>query len=166
MIMVRLAAMSRASWRITLASTPQTAARPLGALGLAVLLAEQVGEEGVEADGVAIEEGLIVLLLAVEGGPPQHHGHVGVGVRGNPLGADQLGGLVVDRIDADDAGAFLFQRLEARLTFVIRHVPAVLQGHLGVDPQSTTSSAFSTTLGQAVCCSYTSMEPITWDMIT
>ena len=76
-----------------------------------------------------------MLLLAVEGvGHPQHHGHVGVGVRGNPLGADQLGGLVVDGVDADDPGAFLFQRLEARLTFVIRHVPAVLQGDLGVDP--------------------------------
>ena len=110
-------------------------ARPLGALRLTVILAEQVGEEGVEADGVAIEEGLIVLLLAVEGvGHPQHHGHVGVGVRGNPLGADQLGGLVVDGVDADDPGAFLFQRLEAGLPLVIRHVPAVLQGHLGVDP--------------------------------
>ena len=67
---------------------------PTGALGLGRhRFAEQVGEELVEADGVAIEEGLIVLLLAVEGvATPQHHGYVGVGVRGNPLGADQLGG--------------------------------------------------------------------------
>ncbi len=43
------------------------AARPLGALRLAVFFAEQIGEELVEAGGVAVEEGLIVLLLAVEG---------------------------------------------------------------------------------------------------
>ena len=43
------------------------AARPVGALRLTVIPAKQIGEEFVEADGVAIEEGLIVLLLAVEG---------------------------------------------------------------------------------------------------
>ncbi len=42
-------------------------ARPLGALRLAVFLAEQIGEELVKAGGVAVEEGLIVLLLAIEG---------------------------------------------------------------------------------------------------
>ena len=109
--------------------------RPLGALRLAVVLAKQVGEELVEADGVAVEEGLIVLLLAIEGvGHPQHHGHVSVGVRRNPLGVGQLGGLVVDGIYADDPSAFLFKCLEACLTLVIRHVPAVLQGDLSVDP--------------------------------
>ena len=81
-----------------------------------------------------IEEGLIVLLLAIKGvGHPQHHGHVCVGVRRNPLGVGQLGGLVVDGVDADDAGTLLLERLEASLTLVVRHVPAVLQGHLGVD---------------------------------
>ena len=111
------------------------AARPLGALRLTVVLAEQVVEELVEADGVAIEEGLIVLLLAIKGvGHPQHHGHVCVGVRGYPLGVGQLGGLVVDGIYADDAGSLLLQGLETGLTLVIRHVPAVLQGDLGVDP--------------------------------
>ena len=109
-------------------------ARPLGALRLAILLAQQVGEELVETAGVAIEEGLIVLLFGIEGvGHPQHHGHVGIGVRCNPLGPGQLGGLVVDGIDADDAGALLLQCLEAGLTLVVRHVPAVLQGYLGVD---------------------------------
>ena len=36
----------------------------------------------------------------------------------------------------------------------------------GSAPQITTSSEFSSTTGQTVCCSYTSSEPMTCGMIT
>ena len=128
--------------------------RPFGGFRHAVALAQQVGLELVEADGVGFQEVRVMQLLGQQRvGDADQHGAVGIRTRGDPLRIDELGAVVVHRIDADHPGAFLLQRLEAGLADVIRHVPAVFSVTIGLQPHRITSSLFSITFGQAVCCS-------------
>ena len=76
---------------------------PGGVLGLSVGGAEEVVLEGVEADGVGVEEALVVEVLAEQG---VHHaegeGDVGVGFDLDPVGVEVARGVVVERVDGDD----------------------------------------------------------------
>ena len=87
-------------------------------------------------------------------GDAEHQRDVGLRPRRNPLGAEELGGVGLDRIDADDLRALGLERLHAFVAAVVGDRPADLVGDApDRQPQNTISSVLSTTTGQTVCCS-------------
>jgi hypothetical protein len=104
--------------------------RPFGALRRLVLaVAHQIRQELVEAAGVGLEELLVVKLLGDQRvGDAEHQRDVGLRARRDPLGAEELGGLGLDRIDANDLGALGLERLHALVTAMIADHPADLVG--------------------------------------
>ncbi len=104
--------------------------RPFGALRrLVVVVAHQVRQELVEAGGVGLEELLVVELLGDQRvGDAEHQRDVGLRPRRDPLGAEEFGGVGLDRIDADDLGALGLERLQALVAAVVGDRPADLVG--------------------------------------
>ena len=81
---------------------PADSRSPFRRLRRAIGLAQQIRQEPVEAGGVAIKECLIMQLLGVQRmGNAQHHRHIGLRARRDPLAIQLLAGLREDRIDAD-----------------------------------------------------------------
>ncbi|MNT03668.1 hypothetical protein D3C72_1382150 [compost metagenome] len=77
-------------------------------------------------------------------GDADQHGAVGIRTRSDPLRVDEFGAVVVYRINADHSGAFLLQRLKARLAVVVRDVPAVFQrDHRVTAPQHHQLAVFN-----------------------
>ena len=103
--------------------------RPFGALRRLVVVAHQIRQELVEAVGVGLEELLVMEFLDDQRmGDAQHQRDVGLRPRGDPLGAEELGGVGLDRIDANDLGALGLERLQALVAAVVGDRPADLVG--------------------------------------
>ena len=74
--------------------------RPVGALRRTVALAQQMGQELVEAGGVAVEEFLVVQAFDVQGvGDTEHHRDVGVRTRRQPFAVEGFAGLGEHGVD-------------------------------------------------------------------
>ena len=102
--------------------------RPFRRLGRTVALAQQVRQEPVEAGGIAIKECLIVQLLRVQRmSNAQHHRHVGLRARRNPLAVQLLAGLREDRVDADHLRARLLHGGHPRPGTMVSHLPGNLR---------------------------------------
>ena len=102
--------------------------RPFRRLRRAIGLAQQIRQEPVEAGGVAIKERLIMQLLGVQRmGNAQHHRHIGLRARRNPLAIQLLAGLREDRIDADHLRPGLLHGGHARPGAMVGHLPGDLR---------------------------------------
>ena len=105
-IIVRVAAMRRASARMVSAGTSVIDAAQSASFGSPSVVAHEIGQNAIEAGAILLEEVLIVQPFADQ---RVRHGeqHRGVGVRPdrNPLRAVLLGSVVAQRADIDDLDA-------------------------------------------------------------
>jgi len=77
---------------------PGHGSRPVGVFGLTVGVSHQVGPKLFKSDAAAGQKILIVQPLGDQGvGQPQHQGHIRIRTRGEPLGPQKIGRVVLDR---------------------------------------------------------------------
>ena len=87
---------------------------PFGRFRDAVLVAHDIGLPDIEAQGLGLDELLVVEpFLDPHVGDRQGEGGVGGRLGGDPLAAQHLGGVVVERIDVDDLDIEVLEPLAA-----------------------------------------------------